>query len=205
MIGVKGSEACLFDNLIVSMYDIVIVESVGLGQSEVQIDDAVDMLLLIVPPGGGDELQASKKGIMEAADMIIVNKADGKLLSVARHTKADYSAYVNLIRRKNPNWEVKILMQSSVTGDGLDDVISTILEYETTMNETGSIDKKRSAQGDRWMWSQLKHELIDQVMKSPSVSHESKEMHHLITKGQLSSRVAAKSLLDLFYKEIKEN
>ena len=71
-------------------YDIILVESVGLGQSEVQIDDAVDMLLLIIPPGGGDELQASKKGIVEAADMIIVNKADGKLLPVARHTKADY-------------------------------------------------------------------------------------------------------------------
>eukprot|EP01035_Chromulina_nebulosa_P017365 gene17365-22913_t len=102
-------------------YDVVIVESVGLGQSEVDIDMAVDMLVLIVPPGGGDSLQASKKGIMEVADLIIVNKADNELLNAAKHTKADYSGSIQFIRQKYIWWKTKVLLMSAKTGAGLDE------------------------------------------------------------------------------------
>ncbi len=86
----------------------VIVESVGLGQSEVDIDQAVDMLIVLIPPGGGDGLQATKKGIMEAADLLLVNKADGTLLTQAKHTKADYSGAMSFIRQKHPQWRASV-------------------------------------------------------------------------------------------------
>jgi LAO/AO transport system kinase len=85
-------------------FDVVIIESVGLGQSEVDIDIAVDMVILVVPPGGGDSLQATKKGIMEAADMVLVNKADGNLLVAAKHTKADYAGAMHFVRQKHMDW-----------------------------------------------------------------------------------------------------
>ena len=94
-------------------YDVVIVESVGLGQSEVDIDQAVDMLCVLIPPGGGDGLQASKKGIMEAADLLLVNKADGTLLTQAKHTKSDYSGAMSFIRQKHAAWKASVHLLSS--------------------------------------------------------------------------------------------
>ena len=91
-------------------YDVIIVESVGLGQSEVDIDKVVDILLLVIPPGAGDSLQASKKGIMEAADIIVVNKADGEQLPMAQKTKADYAGAMHFIRQKNKDWITPVLM-----------------------------------------------------------------------------------------------
>jgi LAO/AO transport system kinase len=89
-------------------YDIILVESVGLGQSEIIIDDTVDMVVLLVPPAGGDELQGHKKGIMEIADLVIVNKADGALKSTAKHTAVDYMHGLQLLRPKDPDWQPKV-------------------------------------------------------------------------------------------------
>ncbi len=86
-------------------YDVILVESVGLGQSEIIIDDTVDMVTLLVPPAGGDELQGSKKGIMEIADIVVVNKADGTLKSAAKHTAVDYMRALQLVRPKDPHWK----------------------------------------------------------------------------------------------------
>ena len=104
-----------------SGYDLVLVETVGLGQSEIEICEGVDMLLLLVPPGGGDELQGVKKGIVELASMLVVNKADGNLLQAARTTAADYEAAVRFFRHRDDGWDIPpVLLASAKTGEGME-------------------------------------------------------------------------------------
>ena len=127
-------------------YDVVIVESVGLGQSEVDIDTDVDMLLMVVPPGGGDGLQASKKGIMEAADMVAVNKADGDLLAQAKHTRADYAGSMAFIRQKHPNWRPEVLMMSARTGKGLQTLENKLATFHHDMMAQGTLQVRKPLQ-----------------------------------------------------------
>ena len=144
-------------------FDVSIVESVGLGQSEVDIDQAVDMLLVLVPPGGGDGLQASKKGIMEAADLVLINKADGTLLSQAKHTKADYSGAMAFVRRKHEEWKPFVLMISSKEGRGLDTVLETIQDFHVTMTTNRALPNKRLSQAVHWMWGSFRHTVIKEA------------------------------------------
>ncbi len=125
-------------------FNVVIVESVGLGQSEVDIDSAVDILVLLVPPGGGDSLQATKKGIMEAADLVLVNKADGELLTPAKHTKADYAGAMQFIRRKHQDWEPRVLMMSAHTGYNMDKVEEQLFNYHNLMMSNEHLYNKRN-------------------------------------------------------------
>ena len=106
-----------------------------------------------------------------------------------------------MVRQKDPNWEVQVKMQSNITGEGLEDVLSTILEYQKTMELSGSIDRSLS-QSNHWMWSHMKHKIIDNLENSESVSKESRKLHDLITVGKLNSRIAAKALLEVFYNDI---
>jgi LAO/AO transport system kinase len=180
------------------------VESVGLGQSEVDIDMAVDMLLVIVPPGGGDSLQASKKGIMEAADMIVVNKADGSLLSAAKHTKADYSGAMQFIRQKYNPWRSPVMMMSARTGEGVDDVMQKIFEFHSIMVDAKLLQKKRSDQSIHWMWGQLKRQIVAHVTESCSVQEVSVHLNREVEMGHITPRAAAVALLGRFYKDIGE-
>ena len=184
-------------------YDIIIVESVGLGQSEVEIDQAVDVLILVIPPGGGDDLQASKKGIMEAADIIIVNKADGNFLTSAKHTKADYNSYVQFLRKKDPNWKIKVMMHSNITNKGFENVFNTLLEYKNIMKSSGSLTQKRKKQSKHWMWTHLKRELLQELNQNRIVNETAENFYNIVSDGSMSSRVAARKLLKRFLK--KEN
>lgn len=181
-------------------FDVIIVESVGLGQSEVEIDNAVDMLLVIVPPGGGDSLQASKKGIMEAADLVIVNKADGMLLQQAKHTKADYSGAMQFIRQKNESWKAKVLMMSAKTSEGVDEIDSMISSYHTLMSNNGELIEKRRRQNCHWMWLQMKHQIIARIENNSLVQHEANKMTIDLGKGMVTPRFAANKLIEVFDK-----
>jgi LAO/AO transport system kinase len=144
-------------------FNVIIVESVGLGQSEVDIDEAVDLLLLVVPPSAGDSLQASKKGIMEAADMILVNKADGELLSSAKHTKADYSGAMQFIRYKHYDWKPKVMLMSAQTEYNLDEVLNEILRFHDVMTKNNGLQEKRQKQKEKWFHGQLQRMLYHQL------------------------------------------
>ncbi len=181
------------------------MESVGLGQSEVDIDMAVDMLLVIVPPGGGDSLQATKKGIMEAADMIVVNKADGMLLSAAKHTKADYAGAMQFVRQKHAPWHTPVLMMSARTGDGVDEVMGQIAEFHRVMVGAKLLQKKRSDQAVHWMWGQLRHQAISFVEGSPAVASHSTELKRRVEKGHITARAAANVLLREFVEDIRRS
>lgn len=182
-------------------YDIVIVESVGLGQSEVDIDMAVDMLLVIVPPGGGDSLQASKKGIMEAADMIVINKADGDLLSAAKHTKADYAGAMYFVRQKHINWTTPVLMMSAATGLGVEEVEENIKNFHKLMVDCGKLQQKRGNQAIHWMWGQLQRLAIHHVEQHEVTKLKSSELTPSVQEGCLTPRAAALQILNSYLRD----
>ena len=177
-------------------YELVLVESVGLGQSEVEIAESVDMLILIVPPGGGDELQGVKKGIMEVSDMLIVNKADGTLLPAARHTASDYRGAVQFLRPRTPGWKTPVLLTSAYTGEGVDKVWNKIQEFRILLMETGELQNKRRRQSRYWMWKQLKDLITKQTREDPELRQMADRMERALDDGAITPRVAAAKLLD---------
>eukprot|EP01034_Spumella_vulgaris_P029424 gene29424-36478_t len=177
-------------------YDVVIVESVGLGQSEVDIDAAVDMLLLLVPPGGGDSLQAAKKGIMEAADLVIVNKADGGLLETAKHTKADYSGAMQFIRQKSPDWRARVVMVSAQTGFQLDLVEDAIESFHNTMISNRGLWEKRARQARHWMHEHFRRLVVAQAESAPGYKDHVQRVTRSLEEGLLPPRVAANTLYE---------
>lgn len=174
----------------------VIVESVGLGQSEVEIDGAVDVLLLIVPPGAGDSLQASKKGIMEAADIVVVNKADGDLLNSAKHTKADYSGSMHFIRSKYDWWRPPVLLMSASTDFNIDTVHNEILRFHNLMIEHGGLQKKRKIQLAQWTQGQYRRLLVQRLESNPLFAAEWNKYRDKAEQEELTPRAAATALLD---------
>lgn len=170
------------------------MESVGLGQSEVDIDLAVDMLVMLVPPGGGDGLQASKKGIMEAADLVVVNKADGHLLQAAQHTKADYTGAMAFIRLKHASWQPKVLMMSAQTKAGLDEVEEHIRKFHQIMVANGQLQSKRVQQAVHWMWGQLRRQLIAAAEDDERVQRQAAILEGQLGAGRITPRAAAEQL-----------
>ncbi len=146
-------------------YDVVVVETVGVGQSEYLVADMVDMFCLIIPPAGGDELQGLKRGIVEQSDLILVNKCDGDLVAAARRIKAEYTSALKYMRRKNEAWHPRVMMLSSATGEGLQQVWETMQQFREAMSEGGWLEEKRAKQRKMWMWSYVNHRLL-QVRKN---------------------------------------
>lgn len=196
---------CYIQYVFIAGYNVVIVESVGLGQSEVDIDAAVDMMILLVPPGGGDGLQASKKGIMEAADLIIVNKADGSLLPSAKHTKADYAGAMQFVRRKHVHWESKVLMISAQTGHNFEAVEQKIQEFHKMMIENGGLYAKRTIQSKQWMRSHFQRSIITELERNTVIQEKSQHLIELLSQGLTTPRAAAQNLLDSIHYEVKRD
>ena len=176
-------------------YDICIVESVGVGQSEVEIDEVVDMLLLVIPPGGGDDLQASKKGIIEAVDLILVNKADGTLMPMAKTTKADYSGSLKFVRKKHIDHKPTAMMISSKTGDGLDHVLEEVWKYRSVMTTNGGLIQKRLKQQKKCMWKVLERLVVDSIKNDKNMKRESMKLELKLADGDITPSMAARSLL----------
>ncbi|SNT05601.1 MULTISPECIES: methylmalonyl Co-A mutase-associated GTPase MeaB [unclassified Azospirillum] len=181
-------------------FDVVIVETVGVGQSETAVADMVDLFLLLLPPAGGDELQGIKKGIVELADMIVVNKADGELATAARHAEAEYRHALSLLRPVNPLWRVPVLSCSALTGRGIDAVWEQIGDYRRLLGAEGSGDiaRRRAEQARAWMWSEIEESLIDAFKAEPAVRGELPSLERATATAAITPGAAAKRLLALF-------
>ena len=177
-------------------YDLVIVETVGLGQSEVEVDQAVDMFVLLVNPGGGDDLQASKKGIMEAVDLMAVTKADGDLSTTARHTKADYAGHLTLMRPKDHLWFPRVQLISSKTGLGIDEFMTTASEFHSIMTTSGHLDSKRRAQSAYWLRAHFQRLVIAEMHSKKEMAEKLRVVTQNVQEGRLSPHTAARQLLE---------
>lgn len=179
-------------------FDFVIVETVGLGQSEVLVDETVDMLMLLLPPASGDELQGVKKGIMEVADMVVVNKADGALEAAARHASTDYMHALQLMRRKRPEWRPRVKRCSSLQQTGIRTVLEVVEKFREKMTANGDIQRKRLLQNRSWMWSQFQEQLLSIAKKDPKLAARAEELAAVLAEGLSTPRHAARTLVAEF-------
>ena len=165
-------------------FDVVMVETVGVGQSETAVAGLTDLFLLLVAPGGGDDLQGIKRGVMELADVVAVNKADGALADLANRTAADYQAALHLVRPKRPGFETQVLTCSSLTALGLDEVWETLVAMHTELSNRGELAKLRSNQAVTRLESEIRLLLYRRAVDD----HGFAQLHH-----ELSAEVAAGS------------
>ncbi|MEZ5143843.1 MAG: methylmalonyl Co-A mutase-associated GTPase MeaB [Acidimicrobiales bacterium] len=179
-------------------FDVVIVETIGVGQSEVAVADLVDLFLLLVSPGGGDELQGIKRGIMELADLIVVNKADGDLEAAAGRTRADYGNAVHLLRPKWRTWAPRALACSALEHRGVAEVWAAIEEFLDEVRATGELDEHRSRQAVAWLWSEVHDDLVDDFRTDPAVRALLDELEPAVAAGRTSPSAAAGRLLDAY-------
>jgi LAO/AO transport system kinase len=176
-------------------FDVVLVETVGVGQSETVVADMVDCFVLVAAPGGGDDLQGIKRGIMELADVIVVNKADGDLLPAARRAASDYRQAVHLLRPKHPGWSVPVLLASAVEGSGVDEVWDEVGRFEAHLREGGGLDRLRADQSVSWLWTEMRERLVDAFRRDERVAKRLVEVEDAVRAGEVSPTTAAHELL----------
>jgi LAO/AO transport system kinase len=179
-------------------FDVVVVETVGVGQSEVAVDGMVDCFCLLIAPGGGDELQGIKRGIMELADVVVVNKADGDLEPLARATATDYASALHLLRPKHPSWTARVVVCSAHEGTGVADVWAAVAEHHDALAAAGDLATRRAEQARAWMWAELSEALLDRLRRDPAAAEAAARLETEVVAGTVPPAVAAAQVLRAF-------
>jgi LAO/AO transport system kinase len=179
-------------------FDLVIVETIGVGQSEVAVADMVDLFLLLVAPGGGDELQGIKRGIMELADLVVVNKADGDLAAAAGRTEADYANALHLVRPRWSAWSAAALSCSALEQSGIAQVWEAVEAFRAAVTASGEADEHRALQAVAWMWSEVQDTLVDRLRDDRAVAALVDGLEAEVAAGTVAPTTAARRLLDAF-------
>jgi LAO/AO transport system kinase len=176
----------------------VIVETVGIGQSEVAVAGMVDFFLVLLQPGSGDELQGIKKGVLELADGLVVHKADGDLLAVADRSRAQFAGALSLLRPLSPSWSPRVLCASSRTGAGIADVWEMIREQRAALEASGEAAARRRDQTRAWMWSLVDEGLRRAFRQHPKVAGEIEALEREVESLRTTPAHAARTLLATF-------
>ncbi len=179
--------------------NLVFVESVGIGQSEIEASQTVDFLMLLLSPAGGDELQGSKKGIIETADLIVINKADGALEKHAKRTAMDYKTALRFTRRHSTGWDPAVLVCSSLKDEGVGEVWTRCEEFREKATVSGELSRRRKAQGEYWMMKEMERCLSEAVKKDPNVIKLANRLKDEVGRGKRSARNAGRCLAGLFH------
>jgi len=179
-------------------FDVIIVETVGVGQSEVTVASMVDFFLLLQLPNAGDELQGIKKGVMEVADAILVNKAEGDNRPKAELARQQYENALHLFRPKSKNWIVPALLCSALHNQGIAEFWQTVVDFAEKMNQSGEFEEKRKLQANDWMWTLVLDELKEQFMRDKHVAGLMEQVQAGVCKGMTSPGAAARRLLEAF-------
>lgn len=177
-------------------FDVVVVETVGVGQSEIAVAELTDLFVLLASPAGGDDLQGMKRGIMELADLVLVTKADGDLAAAARHACSDIAGALHLLRPRHAEITPSALLVSSINGAGVAEAWAAVQAGHRALVETGALDRARAAQAVSWMWSELQAGLLERLNADDRVSHRLRRLEDEVTAGQLSPATAAHRLLE---------
>lgn len=179
-------------------YDVVLVETVGVGQSETTVSRMTDMFILMLLPAGGDELQGIKRGIVELADLILVNKADGDLQLAAERSVADYRKATAFMAPREDQWRVPVEAYSALSSAGVDSVWDIVSSYRATREAAGLFTKNRSRQSINWMWAEINGGLVERLRADPQVNARVVELETAVRQNQLSPTSAADTLIDTF-------
>jgi LAO/AO transport system kinase len=178
-------------------FDIIIVETVGVGQSETTVASMVDFFLVLMLAGAGDELQGIKKGVLELADAIAINKADGNNIEHAKKAKIEYEKALNLLTPSSKIWSPPVLTCSAVTLDGIDKIWQTILDHRKKLESSGELADKRRKQALDWLWALVEEGLRERFYRNPDVKKILAEIVAAVEKGETAPTAAAQQLLDL--------
>jgi len=178
-------------------YDVIIVETVGVGQSETAVADMTDFFLVLMVAGTGDELQGIKKGIVELADMIAVNKADGDNIARANVAAADFRSALHILQPRSPTWTVPVLTYSALTGGGIDALWSHVTDYRTRMTASGELAARRREQQVKWMWTMLEERLAARLRSDPAVRTKLRQAESAVAAGTLAPTLAVEEIAGL--------
>lgn len=178
-------------------FDVILVETVGVGQSEVAVADLTDLFVLLASPTGGDDLQGIKRGIMELADVVVVTKADGALATAAAHAAADVRRALHLLRPRHPEVTPRTVEASAQEGTGVDEVWAAVAEAHGALRSSGALDRLRARQARTWLWSELRGALELQLRTDASCSAALPDVERQVGEGTLTPAAGAARLLDL--------
>lgn len=179
-------------------FDVILVETVGAGQSEVAVADMTDFFLVLMLPGAGDELQGIKKGVLEIADMIVVNKADADNEIRAKQAVVHYRNALHIMQQRSPNWTPPVTMCSSVKNTGLDDVWKKLEEYRQKLTQSSEFQEKRKNQRWKALWSMLQDRMMTDLKSHPVVQAELPRIREDLHDGRLTVTLAMERILTLF-------
>ncbi len=179
-------------------FDVVIVETVGVGQSETVVADMVDCFLVLLLPGAGDELQGIKRGILELADILAINKSDGDRLPLAREAAREYGAALRYLRPRHDTWRPRTLLVSAQTGSGLDELWQAVEEHHAALTAADGLETLRRDQLKSWMWSLIDQSLLTAFRQHPRVKSRLAEVEAAVIEQRLPPTRAVHELLDAF-------
>jgi GTPase len=178
-------------------FDVVLVETVGIGQSETAVCDMTDFFLALMLPGAGDELQGIKKGLVELADMIAINKADGDNIKRANQAAADYRGALHILTPRSEHWQPPVITYSALTGAGIAELWQKILDHRSTTTESGDFAVRRREQQVKWMWSMLEQRMLARLRADASVRSKVKKLETEVADGRVTPAVAAEQIAEM--------
>jgi len=167
-------------------YDAILVETVGIGQSETAVADMTDFFLALMLPGAGDELQGLKKGLVELADMIAINKADGDNIPRAKAAAAEYRAALHILRPRSPSWDPPVVTYSALTGDGIAGLWAQAISHRDKLTASGELVARRREQQVKWMWTMLEDFLRGRIAGDPKLRTKLSQLEAAVAAGELS-------------------
>jgi GTPase len=177
-------------------HDVVLVETVGVGQSEVTVAGMVDTFLLLTLARTGDQLQGIKKGILELADVVAVNKADGPHEADARAAARELRGALRMLTPASAAWTTPVLTCSAQTGAGMDEVWTAVQDHRAALEAAGELDRRRADQEVEWMWRVVRDRLLDRLQSDPGVRDALPDVERAVREGELTPTLAAQQLLD---------
>jgi LAO/AO transport system kinase len=180
------------------------VETVGVGQAETAVADMVDVFVVLMLPGGGDELQGIKKGLIEAADIIAVNKAEGEGRRRAEAAAADYRAALRILSPLSGEWVVPVLTYSALTGEGLEELWTEIERHRMQLWKSGALERRRRAQQVKWMWTMVEERLRALVRETAGLRERLPAIERSVERGATSPRAAADEILSRIGLEVPD-
>jgi LAO/AO transport system kinase len=178
-------------------FDVVLVETVGVGQSEVAVSNMVDTFVFLTLARTGDQLQGIKKGVLELADIVVVNKADGRHAIEAQAAARELSAAIRLIYPRETLWRPPVLTMSAIEGTGLVELWDTVLRHRAVLTAAGEFQDRRRAQQVDWTWAMVRDAVLDRVLTHPGVKAMRTEVERQVRDGELTPALAAQRILDL--------
>ncbi|MBV8848993.1 MAG: methylmalonyl Co-A mutase-associated GTPase MeaB [Methylobacteriaceae bacterium] len=178
-------------------FDVIMVETVGIGQSETAVADMTDFFLVLMLPGAGDELQGIKKGVLELADMIAINKAEGEGRGRAEAARAEYLAALHILQPASSTWSPPVVLVSGQANEGLEAMWGQVIEHRRRMQASGEFDEKRRAQQVKWMWTMLEDRLRARLRSDPGVKRHVAALEARVANGELAPTLAVEEIAQM--------